>query len=262
MKKKLAIMAFAFSILAGCTATPTFAHVEDGTEVYWEETEWYDDGTYVEDTPYVAVEDEIPEPEITDTPQEVQPVEENNPPLTPEGNLTLVDNVTTASGTKQFLTLTSRAGNFYYLVIDYDKDGASNAHFLNQVDERDLISIMDEDEAKELEERITQKAEAEKAAEEAKKAQEAAEAEAQKTPEPTPEPEKTVTIAGYEFSQKVFLAVVGLVVLIIFLLFVFFLLGKRKKTETNKPDPDADYDDGYGDEVDIPQGEADESDYE
>lgn len=266
MKKKIAIIFLAFSVLAGCTATPTFAHVDEGIEqeyvdygeeVYWDDSYVPVDG-YVEETVYEGPA--VTEPVTGDVSTETPPPEDN-PPLTPEGNLTLVDNVMTAAGTKQFLTLTSRAGNFYYLVIDYDKDGASNAHFLNQVDERDLISLMDEDEAKELEERITQKAEAEKAAEEAKKAQEEAAREAEMPPEPTPIPEKTVIIAGYEFSQKIVTAIFALIFVLIILLFAFFMLGKKKKAETSKPDPDADYDDEYGDEIYIPEGAADEGDY-
>lgn len=287
MNKKLAVIIMAVSVLAGCTASPTFAMVDEGTEGSWEETAWEDPG-YVEDTGYVAVEGEIPaadsaettvetlpadgtataDPQITDPndPAATAPVEENNPPLTPEGNMSLVDDVTTSTGTKEFLTLTSRAGNFYYLIIDRDKDGNQNVHFLNQVDERDLISIMDEDEAKELEESITQKAEAKKAEEEAKAAEEAAkaaaEAEAKNPPEPTPAPEKTFTIAGYEYSQKIVMTVIVLVFIMILALIAFFALGKKQKAEKNKPDPDADYDDEYGDEIDIPDGEPEDEDYE
>ena len=295
MNKKLVMFLMAVSVLTGCTATPTFAQVDAGTEGYWEETTdygyeettWEDPG-YVEDTGYVAVEGEIPDAGAAETATEATsadgtgmadaqaadpnstaaavPVEENNPPLTPEGNMSLVDDVTTSAGTKEFLTLTSRAGNFYYLIIDRDKDGNQNVHFLNQVDERDLISIMDEDEAKELEESITQKAEAKKAEEEAKAAEEAAkaaaEAEAQNPPEPTPAPEKTVTIGGYEYSQKIVGGIIAGVAAIIIALIAFFALGKKQKAEQNKPDPDADYDDEYGDEIDIPEGEPEDEDYE
>ena len=42
----------------------------------------------------------------------------------------------------------------------------------------------------------------------------------------------------------------------------FFALGKRQKAERNKPDPDADYGDEYGDEIDIPEGEPEDEGYE
>lgn len=150
MNKKIAIIFLAFSVLAGCTATPTFAHVDEeieqeyveyGEEVYWDDSYVPVDG-YVEEVVYEepVVTDPVTEDNNTSGTDTVTgdvvtetPAPEDNPPLTPEGNLTLVDNVTTAAGTKQFLTLTSRAGNFYYLVIDYDKDGASNAHLSRQL---------------------------------------------------------------------------------------------------------------------------------
>lgn len=289
MNKKLAMLIMTVSVLAGCTATPMFAQVDAGTEGYWEENVDYGyEETTWEDPGYVAVEGEIPAADSAETTAEAAPadatgtadaqvadpsstaaqtpVEENNPPLTPEGNMSLVDDVTTFTGTKEFLTLTSRAGNFYYLIIDRDKDGNQNVHFLNQVDERDLISIMDEDEAKELEESITQKAETKKAEEEAKAAEEAAkaaaEAEALNPPDPTPEPEKTVTIGGYEYSQKIVGGIIAGIAAIIIALIAFFALGKKQKAEKNRPDPDADYDDEYGEEIDIPDGEPEDEDYE
>ena len=249
INKKIAAAILAASVLAGCTSAPVFANIDPDytwTEETAEYTEYeeYEDPAIVRDVP---VEQAEPAPE---------PEPENNPPLTPAGNLTLVDNVTTSSGTKQFLTLTSRAGNFYYIVIDYDKDGNENAHFLNQVDERDLISLMDEDEAKELEERLAAK----KAEEEAAKAAQETTPTPTPGPEPTPEPEKTITIAGYEFSQKTVVAIIALVVIGLICLAGFLFLTFRKKPDEKKPDPDADYDEDYDDEIDIP--EDDEEDFD
>jgi hypothetical protein len=73
--------------------------------------------------------------------------------LTPDGNLTLVDDYRTdnADGSgKQFITLVTKAGNTFYLVIDRDDEGEQTVHFLNLVDERDLLSLMGEDEAAEF----------------------------------------------------------------------------------------------------------------
>lgn len=68
--------------------------------------------------------------------------------LTPSGNLTLVDDYGSRTGEgQQFVTLVSKAGNYFYLVIDRDEKGNENVHFLNQVDEADLFALMDEDEA-------------------------------------------------------------------------------------------------------------------
>lgn len=72
--------------------------------------------------------------------------------LTPDGNLTLVDDYDEAhadgSGSgKQFITLVTKAGNTFYLIIDQDDEGEQTVHFLNLVDEADLLALMDEDTA-------------------------------------------------------------------------------------------------------------------
>ena len=93
------------------------------------------------------------EPYYTETPEASEPVEEpqeeatggmepDGQPLTPEGNATLVDDF---YGDKQLITVTTKAGNYFYILIDRANEDAETAvHFLNQVDEADLLALMED----------------------------------------------------------------------------------------------------------------------
>ena len=70
--------------------------------------------------------------------------------FTPDGNLTLVDDFSFLTEDedgntegKQFLTVQTKAGNTFFIVIDRARE-AENVYFLNKVDEADLLSLMDE----------------------------------------------------------------------------------------------------------------------
>ena len=75
--------------------------------------------------------------------------DETSGALTPEGNLTLVDDYHTdysdGSG-QQFITLVSKSGNTFYLVIDRNAKGQQTVHFMNLVDEADLMALIDANE--------------------------------------------------------------------------------------------------------------------
>ena len=94
----------------------------------------------------------VPLPETTEAPAEV-PEETEEPttggmepegvPVTPQGNATLVDDF---FGDKQLITVTTKAGNYFYILIDRaNEDKETSVHFLNQVDDADLLALLDEE---------------------------------------------------------------------------------------------------------------------
>ena len=187
-----------------------------------------------------------PEPEETEPPVTV--LDENSGPLTPEGNLTLVDDYHTTysdgSG-QQFITLVSKSGAYFYLVIDRAADGDQTVHFMNLVDEADLLALMEEEQAEaynaEKEAALQAELEKQQAEEEAKKAaEEAAKAESE---------EKDFDLTG--LASK-FLGVVALVGLAAGGGFYFFIQKKKKEQAAKESvDPDADYREGE-EELELP----------
>ena len=179
--------------------------------------------------------------------------DETSGALTPEGNLTLVDdyhtNYSDGSG-QQFITLVSKSGNTFYLVIDRNAKGQQTVHFMNLVDEADLLALMEEDAADAYTAEKEAAAQAEqdrlKAEEEAKKAAEEAATAA------TPKENKVTKYAG------AFLGVVALIALAAGGGFYFYRQQmQKKKAEKEALDPDADYTEDKGD-FDIPTDVPDE----
>ena len=180
--------------------------------------------------------------------------DETSGALTPEGNLTLVDdyhtNYSDGSG-QQFITLVSKSGSTFYLVIDRNAKGQQTVHFMNLVDEADLLALMEEEDADAYTAEKEAAAQAEqdrlKAEEEAKKAaEEAASGEEQ------PKENKVTKIASG------FLGVVVLIALAAGGIFYAFAKQKQKKqAEKEALDPDANYTEDKGD-FEIPTDVPDE----
>ena len=71
----------------------------------------------------------------------------NSNALTPDGNMTLIDDIGSSEESgKQFITVQTKNGNVFYLIIDRDDEGEATVHFLNQVDEADLLALMEDGE--------------------------------------------------------------------------------------------------------------------
>ena len=76
-------------------------------------------------------------------------------PYKADGNAHTLDVLYSAATNKQFITLQSKNGSTFYLVIDYDKpiDEAAEmyeTYFLNLVDERDLLALLSDEEKEKL----------------------------------------------------------------------------------------------------------------
>ena len=179
--------------------------------------------------------------------------DETSGALTPEGNLTLVDdyhiNYSDGSG-QQFITLVSKSGATFYLVIDRNSKGAQTVHFMNLVDEADLLALMEEEAADAYTAEKEAAAQAEldrlKAEEEAKKAEEEA---------ATAEPPKENKISKYAGA---FLGIVALIALAAGGGFYFYRQQMQKKqAEKEALDPDANYTEDKGD-FEIPTDVPDE----
>ena len=193
---KLTCMAVSLTFLMGCMATPAFAYSGEETG------------------------EEAKAPSIFETEEEpVIVVEQDAGPLTPEGNLTVVDDYQTtfSDGTaQQFITLVSKSGAYFYLIIDRAADGDQTAHFLNMVDEADLLALMDEEDIPEPEPEPPPTPE----------------------PEPLPEPEPEEDEDGAAKFVLVLLVLAGIAGGGAYL---WLKMQQRKReAEENKPDPDAD----------------------
>ena len=207
--------------------------------------------------------EEVEQPVLTAATEEEEAVtvtDEEIGALTPEGNLTLVDDYHTdysdGSG-QQFITLVSKSGATFYLVIDRNAKGQQTVHFMNLVDEADLLSLMEDEDAEaytaEKEAAAQAEQERKQAEEDAKKA--AKEAAASGTEQP--KENKVTKIASG------FLGVVVLIALAAGGGFYFYVQQKNKKhAEKEALDPDANYTEDKGD-FEIPvEDEPEETDEE
>ena len=62
----------------------------------------------------------------------------------PEGNATIIEDVSADVVDRQFIAIQSKNGNTFYIVIDKDSKGKENVYFMNLVDEYDMLAFAED----------------------------------------------------------------------------------------------------------------------
>ena len=191
--------------------------------------------------------EEVEQPVLTDSSEEdaVTVTDESSGALTPEGNLTLVDDYHTSysdgSG-QQFITLVSKSGATFYQVIDRNAKGQQTVHVMNLVDEADLLALMEEEAADAY---TAEKEAAAQAEQERKQAEEDAKKAAEEAEVSGSEQTGSNKVTKYAATFLGVLALVGLVAG--GGIYTFMKQKQKKQAEKEAHDPDANYTEDKGD---------------
>ena len=202
--------------------------------------------------------EEVEQPVLTAATEEEEAVtvtDEETGALTPEGNLTLVDDYHTdysdGSG-QQFITLVSKSGATFYLVIDRNAKGQQTVHFMNLVDEADLLSLMEDEDAEAY---TAEREAAAQAEQERKQAEEDVKKAAEEAAASGSEQTGGNKVTKYAATFLGVLVLVGLVAG--GGIYTFMKQKQKNQAEKEALDPDANYTEDKGD-FEIPTDVPDE----
>lgn len=112
---------------------------------------------YADDTDQNLPVTEATQPEETPQPEPTASIEKpsDGEPIDDEGNAYTRDLLYDKATNKQFITVQTKNGNTFYIVIDYDapineEEEQYKTYFLNVVDDRDLFALLDDEDENEL----------------------------------------------------------------------------------------------------------------
>ena len=201
-------------------------------------------------------------------------------PLTPDGNMTLLDDYgDKPNAGKQFITLTTRSGAEFYLIIDRDDHGLETVHFLNKVDESDILAYMEEDEKTAFEERKTA-LEEEKAAFDSENGEDGSDGRSETDDKKVKDngsknKNDTASKSDEESTEtndsSLIIVIIAFAAGIASIVYIFVIKKKKGRSPKNAPapepdeyeddpddDPDDDSDEGPDDDSEIKEGDSDE----